>query len=592
LISQATGSFQDVSPKITEKGKVANAGPEVANAFSLQLNSELFATPACSKSGDPAKCRGWQQFLYTTQDHIGYVYMQYWLINYHASCPSGWSSSAGDCWTNSPASRLTGGPLTARELATVKLSGSAASGGKDKVSLSVGSGHATLVTNNDSKLDLAAAWNTTEWGVFGDGSRGEAYFGTGATLAAKTALTTPSASPPACVQEGFTGETNNLSLASTAALGRAPSPTMASRQTNGTSGTASCAVTGATWTAARPPLPAGANSTSYSSIADVSCPSATSCLASGYYTDTSGVERGLLLTWSDGAWTAAQAPYIDNLSCVTATFCVSVNGPEILTWAKGTWTTTSAPAPADNGSDPVSLESVSCASASFCVAAGAYTNAAGHAEGVLETWSDGTWTAARAPLPAHAAANPEVVFGPGNLASCPSVSFCVAAGDYTDTSRSTEGLLETWSHGKWTARKAPLPAGAASRPDVVLLGLSCPTASHCLATGSYNDTSGSVDDLLATWSGSSWSPTSRPASDYLLGPVACVSASACVIAGSKVATSSGGSWTAEPLPAPPYGVYWDISNLSCASASCCVAAGESTDAAGEHWRAAIATGAR
>jgi hypothetical protein len=242
LISHATGTFHHVSPKITEKGKVGNAGSKVANAFSLQLNTQFFATPACSGSGDPANCLGWQQFVYATSDGAGIVFMQYWLINYDATCPSGWFSFSHDCYTNSNASSLTGGILTAKNLATVKLSGSAASGGQDKVSLSVGSGQATLVTNNDSKLHLAAVWNTTEWGVFGDGGGGEAYFGTGTTLEAQTALTATSSSAPACVKEGFTAETNNLKLAHTPALGSEASPTLASEQTDGTSGTASCAV--------------------------------------------------------------------------------------------------------------------------------------------------------------------------------------------------------------------------------------------------------------------------------------------------------------------------------------------------------------
>jgi hypothetical protein len=166
--------------------------------------------------------------------------MQYWLINYNATCPAGWFSFSTDCYTNSNASSVTA--LTAKELATVKLSGSAASGGNDKVSLSVGSGHATLVTNSDSKLDLAASWNTTEWGVYGDGGGGAAIFGANTALEAQTTLKATSSSAPTCVKEGFTGETNNLKLASTPALGSEPSPTMGSRQTNGTTGTASCAV--------------------------------------------------------------------------------------------------------------------------------------------------------------------------------------------------------------------------------------------------------------------------------------------------------------------------------------------------------------
>ena len=54
LISQAAGTFQHVSRDITERGRVGNAGRKVANAFSLQLNSEFFAGPACSGSGHPA----------------------------------------------------------------------------------------------------------------------------------------------------------------------------------------------------------------------------------------------------------------------------------------------------------------------------------------------------------------------------------------------------------------------------------------------------------------------------------------------------------------------------------------------------------
>jgi hypothetical protein len=242
LISRATGTFQDVSSGITEKGQSGGTGSQVANAFSLQLNSQFFAgSPACAKSGDPSGCQAWQQFVYTYESRSsGYVFMQYWLINYDATCPSGWYSYSPDCYTNSNAS--TTSALTAAELATVNLTASATSGGQDEVSLSVGSGSATSVTNSDSEVDLAANWNTAEWGVYGDGGGSEANFGSKTTLEAQTALTATSKSAPTCVEEGFTGETNNLKLTSTPALGSEPSPTMATRQTNGTSGTASCAV--------------------------------------------------------------------------------------------------------------------------------------------------------------------------------------------------------------------------------------------------------------------------------------------------------------------------------------------------------------
>ena len=243
-ISKATGTFTDVSPSISEKGQIGGSGSKKANEFSLQLNTEFFSgSPACAGASNPSACLAWQQFVYTTSPNS--VFMQYWLIDYNTTCPSTWFTYSGtnyiDCYTNSSASTFSGGPLTATSLATLSLSGSAKSGGNDKVELTSG-GQATMATGKDAKLHLSAYWNTSEWGVFGDGGGGEAYFGTNTTLEAVTKLTATSSSAPSCVKEGFTGETNNLKLAATPALGSESSPTMASKQTNGTAGTKSCAV--------------------------------------------------------------------------------------------------------------------------------------------------------------------------------------------------------------------------------------------------------------------------------------------------------------------------------------------------------------
>jgi hypothetical protein len=245
LISQATGTFQNVSSGITEEGDVGGSGSEVANSFSLQLNTQFFAgSHACSGSSDPADCEAWQQFVYTYEDSsISYLFMQYWLINYNATCPSGWYTYSDDCYTNSNAAEVS--TLTASQLGSLQLTATAAAGGNDGVSLSVGSGQATTVTAADSMVDLASYWNTTEWGVFGDGGGSEAYFGSNTSLEAQTALTASSgSSAPSCVSEGFTGETNNLSLTATPALGSESSPTMASEQVNGSTGSAGCAVAG------------------------------------------------------------------------------------------------------------------------------------------------------------------------------------------------------------------------------------------------------------------------------------------------------------------------------------------------------------
>jgi hypothetical protein len=239
-ISKATGTFTGVSSKISEMGQIGGSGSEYSNEFSLQLNTQFFSgSPACAAAKSPSKCQAWQQFVYTTDSNI--VFMQYWLIDFNTTCPSGWIEYSTDCYTNSSASTLSGAALTAKSLATLSLSGSAKSGGNDQAEV-ISGGHATLATGKDSKIDLAPHWNTSEWGVYGDGGGGEAIFGKSNTLEAVTALTATSSAAPTCVKEGFTGETNNLKLGATPALGSESSPTLASRQTDGAAGTASCAV--------------------------------------------------------------------------------------------------------------------------------------------------------------------------------------------------------------------------------------------------------------------------------------------------------------------------------------------------------------
>jgi hypothetical protein len=244
LISRGVGTFTGVSSGITEKGQPGGSGSQTSNAFSLQLNTQFISgDPACAKSGNPSNCQAWQQFVYTYENsRSGEIFMQYWLINFDATCPSGWFTFESDCYTNSNATTVS--TVTAAQLASVNLTGSAASGGLDSVSLAIGTGRATSVTNSDSKIDLAAFWNTAEWGVYGDGGGSEANFGANTTLEAQTVLTATSNAAPTCVKEGFTGETNNLTLTTTPALGTETSPTMGTKQTNGTTGTASCAVAG------------------------------------------------------------------------------------------------------------------------------------------------------------------------------------------------------------------------------------------------------------------------------------------------------------------------------------------------------------
>jgi hypothetical protein len=122
--------------------------------------------------------------------------------------------------------------------------GKASSGGNDTVSLTnSATGGASSASNGDSKLDLASYWNQTEWGAFGDAGGAEAIFGTDSTIEPVTTLQGTSSSAPTCAaDDGTTGETNNLNFTKTKALGAESSPTMAMKQTNGTTKTPRCEV--------------------------------------------------------------------------------------------------------------------------------------------------------------------------------------------------------------------------------------------------------------------------------------------------------------------------------------------------------------
>jgi succinate dehydrogenase/fumarate reductase flavoprotein subunit len=125
----------------------------------------------------------------------------------------------------------------------MKFEGKAAAKKKDAVVLTLG-GQAFMVSAADSKVSLAKYWNTTEFNIFGDGNGSEANFGANTTLNAQTQVVGTSKKPPSCALEGFTAETNNLTLTATPALAKTKIPTMAAAQTNGTTTTASCATAG------------------------------------------------------------------------------------------------------------------------------------------------------------------------------------------------------------------------------------------------------------------------------------------------------------------------------------------------------------
>jgi hypothetical protein len=210
---------------------------------------------------------------------------------------------------------------------------------------------------------------------------------------------------------------------------------------------------------------------------------------------------------------------------------------ESVTASGPTWTTTVAPLPANAAANPeAQLSDVVCHSATACAATGSYDSTSGAGQGLLLSWSGKTWTPIEAQLPADAAASPDAGFV---SVACPSATSCVAAGSYVDSSGNFEAVLLTGWEASWTPSETPLPANTATPANVQLHTVACQSATSCLAVGQYLDSSGNTQALIVTGSQqASWQATQAPlpasaSTPAELWPAACAPTTWCFAAGSS-----------------------------------------------------------
>jgi IPT/TIG domain len=125
--------------------------------------------------------------------------------------------------------------------------------------------------------------------------------------------------------------------------------------------------------------------------------------------------------------------------------------------------------------------------------------------------------------------------------SCTSASSCVAVGN----------VIEQWNGSAWSSTPGPT-AG--------LKGVSCATASFCVAVG----------NVIEQWNGSAWSVVPSPTGS--LSAVSCTSSTFCVAVGNAYPNGlieqwNGSTWSVGPSAA---GV---LDGVTCTSSSFCVAVG-------------------
>jgi subtilisin family serine protease/sugar lactone lactonase YvrE len=245
---------------------------------------------------------------------------------------------------------------------------------------------------------------------------------------------------------------------------------------------------GREWTVDSLPLPTG---TIESELSDVSCTSANACTAVGHYEKEDATSYLLVERWNGTKWARQTPPALghehffeslQSVSCVDASYCVAVGeeyfsgggGAEL--WNGTSWTKIS-------GMSESELRHVSCPLRNACTAVGLMPG--NHTEAVH--WDGKGWSATEA-----------IPLAPGTRelwiltsVSCPEANACTLSG----SSSPGDGIAPfatRWDGGKWSVQSTAEPAqeeGGLPYPQAELDGLSCPSPSWCVAAGVYKSQS-------------------------------------------------------------------------------------------------------
>lgn len=216
-IHRAAGTFDKADGVASVRSPIVFGGPDVTNAYTLQLNTNHFATSLCNPESE--NCQGWQQFIFANDGTSGLLFVEYWLINYaddsSTPCPDTWSTHllAGgsiSCFKDTLATPVAANtPI--KDMTKFSLTGDI-SGDEVEVTFTPDLG-LTLYRHIGAKiLDVGSDWKQAEFNVFGYGNATEATFNPGASARVRTRIDYGGTAKPICATTGFTAESNNLFL--------------------------------------------------------------------------------------------------------------------------------------------------------------------------------------------------------------------------------------------------------------------------------------------------------------------------------------------------------------------------------------------
>jgi IPT/TIG domain len=203
------------------------------------------------------------------------------------------------------------------------------------------------------------------------------------------------------------------------------------------------------------------------------------------------------------------------------------------------------------------------------------------------------WTSQNVPLPE----GPNASFGGAivncsirplacGAVSCASHASCVAVG--TDN---YIAIAESWNGAQWSAQELPASEGAS---DVAMTGISCTTATACMAVGYEKNATKLNIPVVDQWNGTQWSISALPlpseAKEAAFEGVSCSSSSECTAvgldvtgAGTKlpfIARSKAGVWNQQSTPNLPEAATAILEGVSCPSSTSCTAVGFNTSSGG------------
>jgi hypothetical protein len=247
-------------------------------------------------------------------------------------------------------------------------------------------------------------------------------------------------------------------------------------------------------------------------------------------------------------------------------------GPQV---SQPGWQIYSPPGP--SGVDTTQLTGVSCAAADACLAVGQEQPVDGRYMSYAESWNGSAWTFVTVPHATNVNLNGVV---------CLSATDCLVVGDQGAKSgpNTSKALAEVWNGSAWTALSPIQPKGTNYG---AFDGLSCTSATRCMAVGS-SATQGRYSSLLAeSWNGSKWELRTTPkpsgAMKSQFNGVSCASATSCVAVGGwgyENAASNmlaevwnGKKWVLQTPPTPSGGSVPDLMAVSCAATAACTAVG-------------------